>query len=182
MRARPWTRFLALVAAASAAAIATPRPPETLPEVSGGPPPAPPRAPGPQPLDELPASHWVRPLLAQLRFADGRTPTAPGRTRLDAAVLVARWLERGEPSPAARPRLVASHLTRELAALGLAPAKVRAALARLAPPVSVPAPTTDDTPGRAAAVRRQLTRSLEAHRALEARLEALRSRTRGTTP
>lgn len=178
MRVRLGTGALAV--ALAAAATAAPRLPDSLGSAPDHPPPLPGSPAAPEPLAALPGDHWARPLLGKLRFPAGVAAGSPGSTRLDAALFLARWLERGEPSPEARPRLIASHLGRELVALGKSPAEVRQALDRLAPASDAPIP--DDTPGRGTAARRQLSRSLEAHRALEARLEALRARRRETTP
>lgn len=82
--------------------------------------------------------HWSRPLLVALRFpsppGDAPEATEPTlATRFDVAVHLARWLERGLPTPEARPRLLVSRFRKALLALGLTPEEIARKLEERAP-------------------------------------------------
>lgn len=140
------------------------------------------RAAGPAggPLTPLPPEHWTRPLLTRLRFpataapATASPPVHPLETRLDAAVLLARWLQGGEPTPAARPQLLAAEFRGELDVLGLDRARVvRALEARAGAPVSPD--TARGYSWRRTATRQLLDRSMAELEVLEERIRRLQA-------
>lgn len=162
-------------AALASALVAAPAVAQGLP-AELAPPPPPPATP--RPPTRVPAGHWSRPLLGRLEFPGDRPrPRLASDSRLDAAIHLARWLERGRPSPAARPRLLAGEYAEDLRTLGLSPARITAALERLEPA----APVLASPPGGGAhgeRARRLVEESLTELRSIEARLRRLEARRR----
>lgn len=135
-------------------------------------------------LSPLAADHWARPLLDQLVFPPEAPSPARVATRLDAALRLARWMERGQPSPQARPRLLAAELKTELTSLGLSAETIAEALdSREATPVSsdltdlIPIPTEAESPEQVR-IHSLLRKSLAEFDRLEGRILDLRAEDR----
>ncbi len=129
-------------------------------------------------LAPLASDHWSTRLLRNLRFAPRKEQPAPhfsGKTRLDGALHFARWIERGVPSPKARPRLLASEYRESLIALGISAQEVARALHRLAPLATLPDEDSVSHSPQSKKTRLLLDQSLSEFRQLEDRIQRLQA-------